>query len=73
MVLNSLSHMYSYFILDYNFHKLKILLTVLMNELQNVDSNLKAKRGADHAALGSFSISKRKDGARKKMKIANNK
>lgn len=41
------------FIVDYHFHKLKMPLTDLMNELHNVEHGRKGKSGDAHATIGS--------------------
>ncbi|KAL2487227.1 Uncharacterized protein Adt_31983 [Abeliophyllum distichum] len=73
MVLNSLPYMFSQFIVDYHLHKMDMPLIELMNELQNVESGLKAKGGNAYAAIGSSSDSKLKGKGEKKRKRANKK
>ncbi|KAL2542227.1 Uncharacterized protein Adt_03205 [Abeliophyllum distichum] len=73
MVLNSLPDIFSQFNVDYHLHKMDMPLTELMNELQNVESGLKAKCGNTYAAIGSSSDSKPKGKGGKKRKRANKK
>ncbi|KAL2491167.1 Uncharacterized protein Adt_26795 [Abeliophyllum distichum] len=69
MVLNSLPDMFSQFTIDYHLHKIDMPLTELMNELQNVESDLKSKGGDAYAAISSFPVSKPKcEGGKKKKR-----
>ncbi|KAL2505397.1 Uncharacterized protein Adt_21018 [Abeliophyllum distichum] len=68
MVLDSLPDMFLQFIVDYHLHKMDMSLTKLMNELQNVESDLKAKGSYAYAVIGSSPVSKPKDGGGKKRK-----